>query len=115
VQGDVLLLKELLNNLIDNAIRYGRDDGTATVRLTTTPAVAIEVEDDGRGIPEQDRERVFERFYQVSGRGGNGCGLGLAIVRQIAQVHGASVYLGRGSGEQGTLVRVAFDGSDSET
>jgi signal transduction histidine kinase len=111
VQGDALLLKELLNNLIDNAIRYGRDNGTATVRLRTTPTVAIEVEDDGRGIPEQDREGVFERFHRVSGGSSSGCGLGLAIVRQIAQVHGASVYLGGGIGGQGTLVRVAFDGS----
>jgi two-component system sensor histidine kinase TctE len=115
VQGDALLLKELLNNLIDNAIRYGRDDGTVTVRLKTTPRVAIEVEDDGRGIPEQDRERVFERFYRVSGSSSSGCGLGLAIVRQIAQVHGASVHLGGSMGRQGTLVCVAFDGSSART
>jgi two-component system sensor histidine kinase TctE len=116
VQGDALLLEELLNNLIDNAIRYGRDNGTATVRLTTAPIVAIEVEDDGRGIPEQDRERVFERFYRVSGNGSSsGSGLGLAIVRQIAQAHRASVYLGGGRGKKGTLIRVAFDGSATRT
>jgi two-component system sensor histidine kinase TctE len=115
MQGDVLLLKELLNNLIDNAIRYGRDDGAATVRLTTTPTVAIEVEDDGRGIPAHERERVFERFHRASGSNSGGCGLGLAIVRQIAQAHGASVYLGGSMGEQGTLVRVAFDASGAGT
>jgi two-component system sensor histidine kinase TctE len=115
VQGDALLLKELLNNLIDNAIRYGCDEGTATVRLTVTPTVAIEVEDDGRGIPEQERERVFERFYRVSGSSNNGCGLGLAIVRQIAQAHGASVHLSGSMEGQGTLVRVAFDGSGTRT
>jgi two-component system, OmpR family, sensor histidine kinase TctE len=108
VEGDNLLFKELLNNLIDNAIRYGNDGGTATVRLTTTPSVVIEVEDDGRGIPEQERERVFERFYRVHGTDRSGCGLGLAIVQQIAQVHGASVSLAAPVSAHGTLVRVAF-------
>ena len=112
VEGNALLLEELLNNLIDNTIRYGRNDGTATVRLAATPVVAIEVEDDGCGIPEKDRERVFERFYRSGSSSGSG--LGLAIVRQIAQVHRASVYLGAGRGKQGTLVRVVFDGSGSE-
>jgi signal transduction histidine kinase len=110
VHGDALLLKELLNNLIDNAIRYGRDGGTATVRLTAISAVAIEVEDNGPGIPQQDHERVFERFYRISGSPGDGCGLGLAIVRQIAQVHDASASLERPTRGRGTLVRIVFNG-----
>jgi two-component system sensor histidine kinase TctE len=109
VHGDALLLKELLSNLIDNAIRYGRDGGTATVRLTAISKVAIEVEDNGPGIPQQDHERVFERFYRISGSRGDGCGLGLAIVRQIAQVHDASASLERPPAGRGTLVRIVFN------
>jgi two-component system sensor histidine kinase TctE len=109
VQADALLLEELLNNLIDNAIRYGRDGGTATVLLKAISTVAIEVEDDGPGIPQQDHERVFERFYRTSGSRGDGCGLGLAIVRQIAQVHNASVSLDRPTSGRGTLVRIVFN------
>jgi two-component system sensor histidine kinase TctE len=109
VQGDALLLEELLNNLIDNAIRYGREGGTATVLLKAISTVAIEVEDDGPGIPQQDHERVFERFYRTSGSRGDGCGLGLAIVRQIAQVHDASVSLERPTSGRGTLIRIVFN------
>lgn len=108
VQGDALLLQEMLNNLIDNAIAYGHDDGAVTVRLLTTPAVQIQVEDDGAGIPEHERERVFERFYRIPGSLGNGSGLGLAIVRQIALAHSASVSLASDANGRGTVVTITF-------
>ena len=111
VEGDPLLLRELLNNLIDNALRYGNRNGTVTVLLDATPAVALEVEDDGPGIPEPYRKRIFERFYRVPGTASGGCGLGLAIVRQIAEAHKASVSLRQQRTTRGTLFRVEFAGT----
>src|SRR5262249_1728104 len=92
IPGNELLLVEMLNNVIDNALRYGAPGGGAvTVRLMQSPELAIEVEDDGPGIPEEERSRVFERFHRVPGSAPGGCGLGLAIVREIASLHGATV------------------------
>jgi two-component system sensor histidine kinase TctE len=109
VKGDALLLQEMLNNIIDNAIAYGRDNGAITVRLLSRPALQIQVEDDGSGIPEHERERVFERFYRVPGSSGSGSGLGLAIVRQIAQLHGASVSIADAPSGNGTMVCITFN------
>ncbi|MBI1964873.1 MAG: HAMP domain-containing histidine kinase, partial [Betaproteobacteria bacterium] len=70
--------------------------------------VMLSVEDNGPGIPEAERGRVFERFHRVLGTGAEGCGLGLAIVREIAQSHGASVSLSGGADGAGVLVSVIF-------
>ncbi|MBL8541167.1 MAG: sensor histidine kinase, partial [Betaproteobacteria bacterium] len=108
VTGDPLLLQEMMNNLIDNAIRYGRRPGMVTVRLETSPAICLSVEDDGPGIPEGECDRVFERFYRLRGSPPGGSGLGLAIVREIAHAHGAEVRLERAQPAGGTLIRIAF-------
>jgi two-component system sensor histidine kinase TctE len=109
VTGDSVLLRELLANLLDNAIRYSTAGGSVTVRITGAASnVVLEVEDDGPGIPETERDRVFERFHRVLGFGQEGCGLGLAIVREIADRHGAAVTLGSGAQCRGTLVTVRF-------
>ncbi|MDF3832146.1 sensor histidine kinase N-terminal domain-containing protein [Cupriavidus basilensis] len=94
VQGNRLMLTEMLNNLIDNAIRYTPADGRATVRVSADafePFAYLEVEDTGPGIPVAERERVMERFYRVLGTKTQGSGLGLAIVREIVQQHGGDV------------------------
>ena len=110
VQGNTLLLGEMVKNLLDNAIKYTPRDGKVTARmLTIENTVRLEVEDDGVGIPAADRERVFERFYRVLESGEEGSGLGLSIVREIAELHGARIRLGDGSGGHGTLARVDFD------
>jgi two-component system sensor histidine kinase TctE len=107
VLGDALLLKEMLSNLVDNALRYTPAGGQVTVRTTADAGNAeLVVEDNGPGIPVEERERVFERFYRVLGSGAEGCGLGLAIVREIAEGHGGQVKLEPGSGGSGTCVRV---------
>lgn len=94
IAGNAILLAELLNNLIDNALRYTPRGGRVTVRVSGQPdAALLEVEDSGPGIPAQERERVFDRFYRVLGAQAEGSGLGLAIVREIAQKHGALVTL----------------------
>ena len=109
VAGDPFLLREMLGNLIDNAIRYTPEGGQVTVRVAGGPReVVLSVEDNGPGIPESERSRVFERFYRVLGSGAEGAGLGLAIVRDIAMSHGAEVALADGAGGRGTVVRVSF-------
>lgn len=109
VTGNVFLLREMLNNLLDNAIRYTPGGGHVTVRVTADGGrLALTVEDNGPGIAESDRERVFERFYRVLGSGAEGCGLGLAIVREIAIGHNAEIALGQGAGGVGTAVRISF-------
>ena len=93
VSGNALLLREAIANLIDNAIRYAGRGAAVTVRTRALgPDAQVEVEDDGPGIAPADRERVFERFARATMHG-DGCGLGLPIVREIAQRHGGQVSL----------------------
>ena len=104
VEGLPLLLRELMNNLIDNALQHTPRQGSVTVRLRRldaadelvdeglgTPGIVLEVEDTGNGIPAAEQARVFDRFYQVLGARSEGSGLGLAIVLEIADQHQASV------------------------
>ena len=97
VQGDSALLTRLLQNLIDNAFKYGRPEGHVWVTLRREQGeVRLTVRDDGIGIPKDAQEKVWQRFYQVdpsrSGERG-GAGLGLAMVRKIAQAHGGDMTL----------------------
>ena len=94
MRGQPLLLAEVLNNLIDNALRYTPSPGRVTVIVSETPDYAIlAVEDSGPGIAPEDRDRVFDRFYRVLGTRAEGSGLGLAIVREIALRHRATVQI----------------------
>ena len=105
VQGDALLLREALVNLIHNAVEYTPTGGRVTVRTGVRNGQAfLQVEDDGPGIPPAEREQVLERFYRVQGTAGTGSGLGLAIVREIAAAHGASISIGAGEGGDGKAV-----------
>lgn len=111
VTGDRELLKELMENLIQNAIRYNREGGFVQVTVKQTGGKpCLIVEDNGIGIPEDARERVFERFYRVDksrSRETGGTGLGLAIVKHIAQIHDARIELASELGK-GTKVTVLF-------
>ena len=92
ITGNALMLRELLSNLVDNALRYTPAGGSVTVRVRQDGAQAVlEVEDTGPGIAPAERGHVFERFYRILGNSAPGSGLGLAIVREIAQQHGAEV------------------------
>ena len=108
-EGEAFLLREMMNNLLDNAIRYTQPGGRVTVSVNeTADAIVLTVEDNGTGIPENERERVFERFYRVLGTGVDGCGLGLSIVKEIAQRHNANIELASISPGTGTVVRITF-------
>lgn len=116
VDGNPLMLREMLGNLIDNAIRYTPEGGRITVRVRAdrpARAVHLEVEDTGPGIPAAERERVLERFYRILGRDGDGSGLGLAIVREIVTQHGGALTLDDHVYQDaprlaGTLVRITL-------
>jgi len=109
LRGDFFLLKELLSNLIGNAIAYTSSGGRITVSTASAGGIStLRVEDDGIGIPETLRALVFERFYRVDGAGGEGCGLGLAIVREIAHLHGGKVDIQAPARGSGTIVRLEF-------
>ena len=107
--GNSLLLQEVLANLIDNALRHTPRGGSVTVRCGASDDAAwLVVEDSGSGIPEADREKVFERFYQFSGGISRGSGLGLAIVREIARQHGGKAAIDRSPELGGARITVRF-------
>jgi two-component system sensor histidine kinase TctE len=110
VTGDAWLLDDLVSNLVDNALKYTPRGGHVTVRCArgADGAPYLEVEDDGPGIPEAERLRVRERFYRRPGSAGTGAGLGLAIVEEIARVHGARFSIDAGPDGKGARMRVRF-------
>ncbi|MDF9392035.1 MULTISPECIES: sensor histidine kinase [Methylococcus] len=108
IGGNADLLRELLNNLLDNALRYGRAGGQIAVKLDGPPRTALIVDDDGPGIEPAEAGKVFERFYRVPGSPGDGCGLGLAIVKEIADLHGARLHVSHSCFDSGTRIEVAF-------
>ena len=84
----------MIRNVLDNAIRYIPDGGIVEVNLSQqSNKIALEIGDSGGGIPEAERDRIFDRFYRISGTNKNGSGLGLAIVKAIADMHDASLEL----------------------
>lgn len=108
VPGQGWLLRELLANLVDNAIKYTPPGGTVTLRCGLRPGGArLEVEDDGPGVPPQALPRLFDRFYRVPGSPGEGTGLGLAIAQEIARAHRSTLRAGPGA--QGRGLRMTLD------
>ena len=109
IQAHPVLVRELIANLVDNALRYAPGANiTVRVEAQRRANVLLVVEDDGPGIPREERSRVFERFYRLRGTKGDGAGLGLAIVREIARSHGGTVEAGDGSGGKGLRIEVCF-------
>jgi two-component system sensor histidine kinase TctE len=95
IDADRDRLRELINNLIDNAIRYSQPGGRVTVRTHAhgPGQCRLAISDDGPSIPVADRARIFERFHRLLGTQEDGSGLGLAIVSEIAALHGARITL----------------------
>jgi two-component system, OmpR family, sensor histidine kinase TctE len=113
VRGDERLLSEVLSNLIDNALRYGGNGGHVTLMVEAGSPTRLAVQDDGPGIPPEERSRIFERFYRVHNSDSDGCGLGLSIVDEIARLHNATVEVSSGANDRGSRFTVVFDkGSD---
>lgn len=106
--GLPLLLCEMIDNLVDNAIKYTPSGGRVTVRLQASPEPMLEVEDTGIGIAAEDRQRIFDRFFRALGTDAEGSGLGLAIVREIADLHHARIEVLDNPQGQGTLIRLVF-------
>jgi two-component system sensor histidine kinase TctE len=94
--GQPMLVRELIRNLVDNALLYTPAGGTITVRVMPDPygqVIVLQVEDTGPGIPEGEREQVFQPFYRALGTEVDGSGLGLAIVKEIADKHAATTTI----------------------
>jgi len=110
LEGDASLLSRLCHNLIHNAARFSPPDTDVTVALRRARAeVVLEVRDQGVGIKPQDRDRIFERFYQVAESRSAGAGLGLALVKWIADLHGARIEVESDPG-RGSLFRITLPG-----
>ncbi len=108
VHGDAGRLRELLDNLLDNAIRYSPPAGRVTVRVFDAPRPTLAVSDDGPRIPLAERRRVFERFHRLLGSEADGSGLGLAIAREIARLHGAEIVLDDDTDGVGNTFSIGF-------
>ena len=116
-RGDGWLLRELLSNLVDNAIRYTPAGGTVTLQCGRWGADAtagperlfLAVVDDGPGVPPAERARILQRFYRVAGSQGEGSGLGLAIAEEIARAHGSQLVVEAPTSGRGLLVRLLLD------
>jgi two-component system sensor histidine kinase TctE len=109
IRGDPLLLPEILDNLIDNALRYTPAGGSVTVNTGCNGKSSfLTVEDTGPGIPVRERVNVRERFYRVPGTPGEGSGLGLAIAQEVVERHSGVLEIDSRNGLHGTRVRVLF-------
>ena len=109
IDGNELLISRMVQNLISNALRYGGEDATVETRLFTEGGKpVITVRDDGPGIAPEEQEKIFDRFYRSdSSRSVQGTGLGLSMVKKIAQIHGAEVSLESEPGK-GSCFRISF-------
>ena len=109
IVGNETALSILIRNLVDNAIRYTPENGQVSVEITTdNDKVILQVTDSGPGIPPELHAQVFERFYRVLGTKTSGSGLGLPIVKQIADLHNATIELGTPEKGTGLQIKVVF-------
>ncbi len=113
ITADADRVRELINNLIDNAVRYSRRGGRVTVatRRCADGAALLSISDDGPSIPVAERKRIFERFHRLLGTHADGSGLGLAIVSEIASLHGAQITLEEDVDGVGNTFSVLFPAS----
>ena len=115
LRTDPELFTRMLRNLVDNALNYAPSTperpGVVTVRISHdrfSHALVLQVEDNGPGVPAGERQRIFEPFYRALGTNVDGSGLGLPIVREIAERHHAVVELSAGQAGVGTRIRIRF-------
>jgi two-component system sensor histidine kinase QseC len=109
VNGNPMALSMMIRNLVDNAVRYTPEGGTVQVEVgPENGQTIVSVTDNGPGVPEEEKARIFDRFYRGRDTAAYGCGLGLSIVKRVADVHGASVSLATAPSGRGLRVRVAL-------
>jgi signal transduction histidine kinase len=109
IRGNVDELGILVRNLIDNALRYAGHGCHVAVRcMREANLMRFEILDDGPGVAETDRDRIFDRFYRGASNGERGSGLGLALVARIAQSHDAKIITGSGLDDRGFGIAVRF-------
>ncbi len=102
LMGNAMLLTRMVTNLISNGYRYGKQDGRISIRLKCDNGIQLSVEDNGIGIPDEQKDRIFGRFYRAeTARFSEGTGLGLAMVKDIAKYHKGTIevasVVGKGS------------------
>ncbi|MBD2858351.1 sensor histidine kinase N-terminal domain-containing protein [Spongiibacter sp. KMU-158] len=112
IHGDRFTLQILIENLLRNAMKYCPNGAQIEIDIRNSKTVTLTVRDNGPGIEDKDRERIFERFYRAGGdrhnSGESGCGLGLSIVSRIAELHSAKLSAGKGIDHQGLAIHVDF-------
>jgi two-component system sensor histidine kinase QseC len=114
IRGDAAMLRILLRNLLDNALRYSPPGSEVAVSLEhSASGPVLKVTDSGPGIPQALRARATDRFFRVPGNQGSGSGLGLSIVRRIADLHGARLTLDEAPSGQGLQVALHFPGNEA--
>ncbi|HEX7675934.1 MAG TPA: ATP-binding protein [Bdellovibrio sp.] len=112
VRGDTLWLDLMISNLIDNAIRYSPAHSKVDIELTRqNEKILVIITDNGPGIPKEDRERVFDRFVRLKGHNTEGSGIGLAVVKKIADLHEVKIILDTPTDHGGLKVTLVFAGS----
>jgi len=103
------MLRELLSNLLDNAVSYTPAGGRIRVSMQTIAQhIWLTVEDNGPGVAEEELSKLGTPFHRLPSDQTEGCGLGLAIVREIARLHGAEIFFARGTDGHGLQVRIKF-------
>ena len=111
ILGDNAKMRQILHNILSNAIKYSIDLGTIKVKMFKNDKVVVQIEDTGIGIPKQDIDRIFERFYRVDkarSRSMGGTGLGLAIAKELVELHKGQIKISSKVGK-GTTVTLYFD------
>lgn len=107
VFADIGLVERAISNLLDNAVKYGKQNGLVSIKLQSSPeAVSVHVTDDGPGIPESDQSHIFERYRRGDRTeiGKKGAGLGLAIVKKILEIHNQSIRVFSEAGKGATFI-----------
>lgn len=108
IYGEQTGIRNLVSNLVENALLYTPNGGKVRVQVKTGDKITLRVMDTGAGIPESEKAKIFERFYRIDGTTGSGSGLGLSIVKEVANAHNAKISIDSSAGNTGTSIAVEF-------
>ena len=108
VHTDIISLIILLNNLLDNAVRYSSSSTEIIINIQQNGKAELSISNCGESIPEADLKRVFDRFYRVPGSPATGCGLGLAISKQVAEMQNIKLTIENKTDNSGVIARLVW-------